>query len=102
MHRKKRNETQLWQLALGKSRARGVPVGYPLEGPAAIKVGIDLAMVWFYPQIWLALLILSSGYGLVLVLADLAHHQYVGLIHDPDALPQRHLHHSLGRSLDAI
>jgi hypothetical protein len=30
MRRKKRNETQLLQLALGKYRARGVPVDYPL------------------------------------------------------------------------
>jgi len=35
MCRKKRNEIDILKLALGKSRARGVPVQHRLEGPAA-------------------------------------------------------------------
>jgi hypothetical protein len=36
MRRKKRNEIDIFMLALTKSRARGVPVQAGLEGPAAL------------------------------------------------------------------
>jgi len=44
MRRKKRNETQLLQLALAKFRARGVPVEGGLEGPAPIGTPISSSL----------------------------------------------------------
>jgi hypothetical protein len=57
MRQKKRNEMQLWQLALAKSRARGVPVEGGLEGPVAISGANSSQRNWSYPQLWLSLLI---------------------------------------------